>query len=189
MDPFSFIAKLIGATARVGGAIALAAAVVFFGRRVGVGFFVDVNESIYQAIVIAGLIGACIVVVELVIVGGKGIRWIGSKVSGGLAAMAERRNERRTALKNMAALTPQFAMTLRFLKSQNLKRFPAEADNSLLFQMRQAFLLKTDDPNLTAYSTQTYYLVPDYVWDAIESYLKDLPVPPVAPWVQLPDRW
>ena len=166
--------------------MALAAISVYAGRRAGIGFFVRLNESIFQGIMIAGLVGACIVVVDLVIVVGRGSRWISSKISGHLAVMAEHRNERRSALKNMAVLTPEFALTLRFLKSQGLKRFRAEADSSLLFQMRQAFLLKTDDPNLTAYSIQTYYLVPDYVWNAIDVYLKDMQPPPVAPWLRLP---
>jgi hypothetical protein len=187
VDPLTFIAKLIGATARVGGAIALAAIVVYVGRRAGLGFFVGLNGSIYQGIEVAGLVGACIVAVELIIAAGKALRWIGRKLSAAIARQAERRNQRALALRNMEALTPPFALTLKFLKSQGLKRFPAQADNDLLFQMRQAFLLTTDDPNLTPYSTQTYYLVPDYVWDAIDTYASDIRPPPHAPWIRLPD--
>ncbi len=91
------------------------------------------------------------------------------------------------ALKNMAVLSPEFALALRYLKTNNAKRFLADADSSLLFRMRQAFLLKTDDPNLTAYSTQTYYVVPNYVWNAIDAHVKGVPAPPVAPWVRMPD--
>jgi hypothetical protein len=187
MDPLAFIGKVINATARVGGAIALAAIAVYLCRRAGVGFFVNLDKAVYQSIIMAGLVGACIVAVDLIIAIGKGMQWISRKLSARMAQGAERRNERRLALKNMAVLTPPFALALRYLKSQGLKRFPADADNPLLFQMRQAFLLTTDDPNLTPYSTQTYYVVPDYVWNAIDVYVKDLPPPPLAPWIKLPN--
>jgi len=187
LDPLTFVAKIIGTTARVGGAVALAAGTVVLGHRVGFSLFVNLNDSLYQGVVVAGLIGACVVAVELVILAGKGVRWIGSRIFERLAIWGDHRIEKKMALKNMMVLTPDFAQSLRFLKSQGMKRFPADADNPLLFQMRQSFLLKTDDPNLTMYSIRTYYLVPDYVWDAVDIYLKDFPPPPVAPWMHLPD--
>jgi len=38
--------------------------------------------------------------------------------------------------------------------------------------MTKAELLKIDDPNWSAYSTDTYYGVPDYVWNALGSRLR-----------------
>jgi hypothetical protein len=64
--------------------------------------------------------------------------------------------------------------------SNNWKRFPAPANNDLLYLMNQSFLLQIDDSNRTAYSVNTYYKVPDCVWDRIDS---NLPVPESPPWV------
>ena len=64
MDAFSFLAKLLGTSARVGAAIAFVAVAVYLGRRAGVNFFVDLNKTLFWTLVIAGLIGAAMVAVE-----------------------------------------------------------------------------------------------------------------------------
>jgi hypothetical protein len=76
------------AGAKVGGAFALAAIVLYVGRLAGVGFFVELNSSIYQGIEIAGLVGACMVAVELIIAAGKGLRWIARKLSAAITRRA-----------------------------------------------------------------------------------------------------
>ncbi len=191
VDPLSFVAKIIGVTARVGAVVALAAGAVYLARRAGIEFFVTLDQTTFVAIILAGLIGASAVAVELIIAIGKGIKWVGSWAARRLSASAERRTEKRTALDNMKVLTPEFAMVLRFLKSQNLKRFPAPGQNDLLYRMERAFLLKIDDPNWSAYAIQTYYAVPNYVWHTIDVYLDGMPVPPHPPWITPPDptRW
>jgi hypothetical protein len=182
MDPLSFIAKIVGVTARVGAIFAIAAGVVYVGRRSGIEFFVGLDLTLYQSIILAGIIGAGAVAVDLVVAVGKGILWLGSKIAASFSLAAERRREKRSALENMKVLTPEYALALRFLKSQGQRRFAADARNDLLHQMRNAGLIKIDDANWSLYSIQTYYVVPTYIWDAIDVYVEDLH-PAHAPWL------
>jgi hypothetical protein len=112
-----------------------------------------------------------------------GVRWASAKLQQRYVAWAVRKLRKREAmknLKNLDVLQPEFSATLRFLKAKNMKRFPAPANNHLLDEMSNSFLLEIDDPKLKVYSDNTYYKVPDYVWDRIDS---NLPVPESPPWV------
>jgi hypothetical protein len=187
LDLLSFLAKLIGTTARVGAAFALLAVVTYVCRKAGIDVFAALPDGFYQAIVVAGLLGAAIVLVELVIQVGKGLRQIGKWIAKKNRTRHRRAVERQTALKNMEVLTPEFALVLRYLKSNNNRRFYAKASNDLLYRMSKALLLKIDDPNWSAYSTETYYAVPKHVWNVIDRHLAALPPPPSPPWLRLPD--
>jgi hypothetical protein len=188
MDALTFVAKFIGGTARVGAGIAFAAIVVFFGRRYNVEFFGTLDSTIYQAIVVAGLIGGGLVFVDIIIAIGRFIRWASGKASGYFAKRSRQREKERVALRNMAALTPAFASTLKFLKLRGMKRFPASASNSFLGQMQRSLLLEIDDPNYSpVYSRQTYYAVPNYVWNAIDRSTRQVPEPPIEPWFEYDD--
>ena len=114
------------------------------------------------------------------------MRWLGLQLSEYyLPVYADRKIKRRTALKNMNALLQEYADVLRFVKSHNMKRFIAPANNTVLHQMHKACLLEIDDPNWSAFAITTYYVVPDYVWSAIELGLKAHPVPQLAPWAAM----
>jgi hypothetical protein len=177
---FSFLAKFIGATARVGATVALGALVIYALRQAGIGPFAALDGPTYQIIMSAGVIGFCGVVVDLLIAFGNGVRWAWAKLQQRYDAWAVRKLQKREAIKNLEVVQPDFSATLRFLKANNLKRFPAPANNDLLYLMNQSFLLQIDDSNWTAYSVNTYYKVPDCVWDRIDS---NLPVPESPPWV------
>ena len=181
MDPLTLISKVIEATGRVGAAFALAAGVVYVGRRSGVEFFTGLDSTVYQTVVLAGLDGAGTVAVELAIALWVRLR---AKAARSYTAFSQTRTRKRTAIKNMNALIPEYAEVLRFLKSNNAKRFPANADSQLLHLMQDACLLEIDDPNWSLYSVTTYYLVPDYVWNEIDARLKSYPVPQSAPWIR-----
>ena len=100
---FSFLAKFIGAPARVSAPFALAALVISALRRAGIELFAASDILAYQIIILAGFIGFCEGVVA--------------------------------------------------------------------------------DPNWTpAFYANTYYEVPDYVWEVIDIY-SNLPVPKSPPWV------
>jgi hypothetical protein len=187
LDLLSFLAKLIGTTARVGAAFALLAAVTYVCRKAGIDVFAALPDGLYQAIVVAGLLGAAIVLVEFVIQVGRGLRQIGKWIAKKNRTRRRHAVERQTAIKNMEVLTPEFALVLRYLKSNNVKRFCAKANNDLLYRMSRAFLLKIDDPNWSAYSVETFYAVPEYVWNVIDRHLAELPSPPNPPWIRLPD--
>jgi hypothetical protein len=64
MDMLAFVAKTIGATARVGAAVALGALLVAILRGMKVEPLASIDKSIYGAIIAAGIIGFCTVVVE-----------------------------------------------------------------------------------------------------------------------------
>jgi len=175
LNPLAFIARFIGVTARVGATVALAALILWIGRSTRVGFFVKLDPVIFQSIVVAGIVGACGVVVEV----GRNI-WLLTSAS--LPLYLEHRNSKRAALKNMAALTREQADVLRFLKAKNTRRFRASNYNRLLTEMIRACLLTVDDPNWSLYLIDTYYIVPEYVWKLIDERLKNHPVPAHAPW-------
>ena len=84
------------------------------------------------------------------------------------------------AMKNLEVLPRDFSATLRYLKAKNMKRFPKQANNDLLCVMSKSFLLEIDD---RLYSSNTYYEVPDCVWEKIERIDSNLPVPKSPPWV------
>ena len=56
MDPLTLIAKLLGATWKVGAAMAVVASVIFYGRQEGISIFVNLNDGLFQTIIVAGLI-------------------------------------------------------------------------------------------------------------------------------------
>jgi hypothetical protein len=170
---FSFLAKFIGAPARVSAPFALAALVICALRRAGVELFVASDVLAYQILISAGVIGFCVCVVE-------GVRWAWAKLQRRYNAWAVRKLHRREAMKNLEALPPEFSDALRFLKAKNIKRFPEQANNGLLCEMSKAFLLEIND---RLYSGNTYYEVPDCVWEKIDRIDSNLPVPKSPPWV------
>jgi hypothetical protein len=166
MDALGFLAKLIGTTARIGGAVALAALVLFIFRRSGVEPFTTLDPAVYGITIVAGIIGGCVVVVEFFVVFGK---WSGAKIQAHLKTSADAKIKRDTALKNMQSISEEYIVVLLFLKGNNWKRFPAPTRNLLLFYMMKAFLLERDDPSYVVNSVTTYYMVPDYVWERIDA--------------------
>jgi hypothetical protein len=179
MDALGFLAKLIGTTARIGVVIFLAALVLLILRRSGFEPVTTLDPAVYSIAIVAGIIGGCVVVVEVLIVFGK---WLRDKVQEHLKNSADIKIRRDTALKNMQTLLDEYLVVLLFLKRNNWKRFPAPADNSLLFLMRKAFLLEIDDPNYSFYSITTYYVVPDYVWERIDALAVGRAAPQSPPW-------
>jgi hypothetical protein len=175
VDLLAFISKLLGVTGKVGAAAAAVAAVIYYSRQQGISIFFNLNDKLFQTIIVAGLIGAAIVATDLLVAFARFLRLLVSGIS-----------QHKTALKNMQSLTSEFAEVLRFLKSNNVKRFIAPNDNALLSEMRMAGLLIQDDPDWTVYARTTYYLVPDYVWNEIDNSLKDFPLPPSQPWLRHP---
>jgi hypothetical protein len=176
VDPLAFISKLLGITWKVGAAIAAVAAVIYYGRQQGISIFFNLNDKLFKTIIVAGLIGAVIVSIDLLVAFARLVLLLVSRI------LQHKAN--KTALKNMQSLTREFAEVLRFLKSNNAKRFIAPNDNALLSEMQMAGLLIQDDPDWTVYARTTYYLVPEYVWNEIDNVLKDFPLPPSQPWLR-----
>jgi hypothetical protein len=71
---------LLGCLRELGAIFAIAAGVVYLGRRAGIECFVGLDLTLYQSIILAGIIGAGAVAVDLVVAVGKGILWIGSNL-------------------------------------------------------------------------------------------------------------
>lgn len=179
MDPLSFVAKLLGATARVGAVVALAALILYAGRREGVEFFTKLDPVLFQSVIVAGIIGGSAVVIDILKT--LGTVFLTIVFEGWLPDNLERRNSKRIALANMNALPPAYADVLRFLKSHNQKRVPA--NGSLLLELMEKHHLLTKDFN---YSISTHYVVPDYVWNLIDERLKNHPPPKFPPWMPPP---
>jgi hypothetical protein len=140
---FSFLAKFIGAPARVGAPFALAALVIYALRRAGIELFVASDVLAYQILISAGVIGFCVCVVE-------GVRWAWAKLQQRYDAWAVRKLHNREAMKNLEVLPPEFSNVLHFLKAKNMKRFPAQANDGLLCEMTKSFLLEINETPYTA---------------------------------------
>src|SRR6266446_487652 len=181
MDALGFLAKLIGTTARIGGAVALAALVLFILRRSGVEPFTTLDPAVYGITIVAGIIGGCVVVVEFFVVFGK---WSGAKIQAHLKASAEAKMKRKTALKNMLSMPDEYIGVLLFLKGNNWKRFLAPTNSLLLIYMMKAFLLERDDPSYGVSSITTYYTVPDYVWERVDPLAGGRVIPQEPPWIE-----
>ncbi|MGA7384629.1 MAG: hypothetical protein WBW81_08080 [Methylocella sp.] len=187
MEPLTFIAKMIGGTARIGAAVAIGAGLLVILRWMKVEPFISIEASTYGTILIAGIIGAGIVVVELIIAIWVGVKRLWSFQMAYLSAKAKNRQKQETALKNLQAAPAAFVETLRFLKAKNSKRFaaPSPRTNDLLHRMEQSFLIEIDDPNYGWNVFETYYRVPDDVWDWMErnepTYQR-VPLAKSAPW-------
>src|SRR5262249_39648789 len=91
--------------------------------------------------------------------------------------------EKESALKNMKALPPRYADALRYAKANNLKRFAANPRSELLSDMCGAFLLQRDNPSAHLNAALGYFVVPNYVWNAIDN-IEARPIPQTAPWAQ-----
>jgi hypothetical protein len=175
----SFIAKFIGAPARVGAAagatVALSALVIRAARWEGVEPFAAFDVRTYQCIMSAGVFGFS----GVVVIGGlAGLRRVWAKLQQWYRARALRKLHNHEAVKNLEVPQPEFSATLRFLKAKNTKRFRAQANNDLLREMSQSFLLEIDDR--LYFGNNQYYEVRDCVWDRIDS---NLPPPKSPPWV------
>lgn len=186
MDALSFIAK-IGVTARVGAVFTLGAVALYALQRFHVEPFTNVDSTVYTTILILGVIGGCAVVIDLVISIWKGATWLVLRLLEWRARKAEYRRKKTTALKNLCAMHAEFVDVLLFLRQHNMRRFPADADNHILYPMQQALLLEIDDQNWSANSIITYYVVPDYVWDGFGQLGVKRPVPLAPPWKPNPD--
>jgi hypothetical protein len=153
----------------------------------------SIDKSTYGTIVAAGIIGAATVAVEFVIVIGGVVKQVIIHIGiPHLATKFERRQNRKTALRNLQTPRPEFVTTLRYLKAHNLKRFPAPAPwrNHPLQNMVQSFVIEIDDPNYKHRAADTYYSVPDCVWKWLEHVEPDYASTPVLedpPW-QYPTR-
>lgn len=186
LEPLSFIAKMIGVTARVGGAFALAALAVYWLRNGGVEPFAGLDAGIYQIVVVGGLIGAGTVGVELLVHIWKGCVWLCARVAANIAASKARHERKELSLKNLHVLTREQADALFFMRRNNLRRFPGRTDNRLLFQLWQACLLEIDDANFSVYSGETYFTIPQHIWDLLEEVARQwgTPIPSTPPWIQ-----
>jgi hypothetical protein len=160
--------------------VALGALVVALLRGMNVEPLASIDRSTYGAIFAAGILGACAVVVEFLIVAGGVVKKLLLQV------VIPLWGARRTALKNLQTPRPAFVPALRYLKAKNQRRFSAAAPerNALLRDMVQSFLIEIDNQNYEAFG-DAYYKVPNYVWKRLEAFewgYQSTPVPEEPPW-------
>jgi hypothetical protein len=124
MDTLAFLAKMIGATARVGAAVALGALLVSILRWMNVEPLASIDKSTYGAIVASGIIGACTVVVELMIAIGGVVQQVISQVAAPLVvAKIQRRRNRKAALKNLQTPRPEVCSNIALFESEQSESF------------------------------------------------------------------
>jgi hypothetical protein len=135
------------------------------------------------------LVGAAIVVVEVVLAVGRAAKWLWTKDAARRGRQAKKQVIRDTARENFKVADPNSIMALRFLKAQNIRRFPAEARNTLLTQMCAALFLERDPETYKSGRRECYYIVPDHIWDQIEQMeitkgIEHDVIPVVPPWIE-----
>ncbi len=74
MDPITLIEKVAGAAVPVGLALALAGSVLFVLRLMQIDFAKNLDPTIYEIVVVAGIVGACNVVSALLFAAGRWLR-------------------------------------------------------------------------------------------------------------------
>ena len=150
MHALSFISKLVSGTARVGAAFAVVGGTAYIGRRMGLEFLCQSGPN--------PLSGHCLGGPRW---GGHDCRRVGhcpvqSCSVGGVEnqrGIIRNRQSPRTETQEGSHARVR-ANVLRFLKSQNAKRFPGPTDSILLNSMVRAHLLMIDDPNWSFYFDQ-----------------------------------
>jgi hypothetical protein len=181
MEALAFIAKFFDSTWKVGLPFAIAASIIFAFRLAHIEPFASLDQSFWGVIAVAGVVGFCLAIVEAFI-------WVSLIVNPKITARGERGAKRRNAINNLSAITVEQAQALLFIKRNNMQRFLGPCLNILLHQLNAADLIDIGDKNITENSTNTYYLVPDYVWNAIEDRFGRPPTPERAPWLPTPEE-
>jgi hypothetical protein len=181
MEPLSFLAKFFDSSWKVGFAFAIGVSITFALRLARIEPFASLDPSWFSVLAVAGVIGLSFTLVE-------GLILISQNLKSKNMEWGRGRARRRNAIKNLDTMTQEQALALLFLRRNNMKRFFGPCQNTLLLQLIWADLLTIDDPNFFQMSTNTYYLVPDYVWDQIDSRLDGLPTPAHAPWLPTPEQ-
>lgn len=185
MEALTFIAKIFDARARVGAAIAFGAGALFALQHSKVEPFASLGPSTAATIFIAGIIGAFVVLVDLLIVLWGIALSLGSRLRSWYVEYATRNKNRQIALKNFDSMSSEFGDVLVFLKRRKTARFYAQAHHRTLCLMRESSLLEIDDPSWDGYSDMTYFRVPDYIWQRIDEIdKKDRSVPNGFPWLE-----
>lgn len=165
-DPVSLIIKALDATSRVGFALAILGAVVYAGRRAGIAEFTALEPTIHHPVIVAGMFGACLTTASLVYGAKSPVAWIWSSLSDGRKTKRLAKLRKSTALKNVEMLPPQYVQFLCLAKASNNQRFFGVVDGSYA-SLIDACLIEIDDPFYDEHSFETWYKIPDYVWDKI----------------------
>ena len=184
MNILDLIGKFIGVSARVGGVFALAAVSIYAGKQHGVKPFATLDPVVYQAVMVLGVVGLCAVFVEVGLAAWKGVGRITEKVRKHLNHRRAVQLKQETGLKNLASLSPEQMLSLFWLKKGGVQRFQDSANNPVLMQMVNAFLLEIDDPGYNWKSTTTYFRVPSHIWTVLDNApdLGTVRLPPDPPW-------
>jgi hypothetical protein len=185
MEPLSFLAKFFSSTWKVGLAFAIAAAIIFACRLARVEPFESLDQSLWGVIAVAGVVGFCLAFVEAA---RSATIFVSRKATSIITDYRGLHARKRNALKNLNAITEEQAKALLYLRRNEINRFYGPCQNELLGQLKKADLITIDDPSITYLSQNTYYLIPNYVWDAIEDLLAELPTPAYAPWLPSPEE-
>lgn len=188
MDFPQFFTKLFSTSRSLGLSLAVAAYTSLFFRHENIWPWTLISDPNAEYIVVAGTCGAAAFVLSVLtsvwnwataLAGKVHSRWLRQKKA----------NERRAVgLKNLQSMYPVYADTLYYLLCNGIKRFPEKTRNRVLNNMWVACLLERDDPPHEIYGiTETYYVVPDYIWDQAETIFSgyNSPLPSSPPWDDL----
>jgi hypothetical protein len=169
LDQLSFFAKFVDVPKRVGAGLALAGLLLYLGQLAGIGFVIGLDPTLRQSVILAGLIGGCLLIAD-------GMIAMYAFRAMSVAATAHR----KLVSERLWALAPEHAATLKYLKHNGLTASPAQSDNLLLLQMVQLGFLQMHH----AAGGISYYKVPDFIQKEIgEEFYKDIPVPEYQPWM------
>jgi hypothetical protein len=107
-----FLIKVLTLPSRVGGSVALAALALYLLRASGIEPFSSFDATLYRYIVVAGLLGAVVSIVEVLLIT---LRGTGNLIMQTLSKWQVYQARRKQAQKSMGALPPEYADVLWYL--------------------------------------------------------------------------
>jgi hypothetical protein len=168
MGFLEFLSAILALPSRIGAGVALGALSLYLLRKAGFEPFSSFDPALYRGIVVVGLIGAAISVVEgaLIIVRGT---------TNLIASAASRwqisQSRRKLAKRSMDALqNSEYAGVLWYLGTTQIRSFAAKSNGTLYVMVEIECLLDRYEPAV-GIPMHACYRVPRYVWRQIEKRL------------------
>ena len=188
VDILGLLGKFFGASWKIGAAFALLAVCVFGAHQYKIEPFaaLDKSASLYQAIMVAGLLGATVVFIEIVKRAWEGIVWLGQRFQRKRQERKKSDERRERGLKNLAVAPVAHREALDYIKQKDMRRIYAARSNMVLHEMWQTDLLEADDPK-SMNARHVHFVVPDHIWEAIQESSR--PPPSKPPWEPSSTEW
>ncbi len=184
------VSTLLKISGRLGFSFAAMALALYVLRLYEVAPFKDIPDSAVHAIALTGLWGAVVAILDAAIAFGS---WVSKGVGRKLRSNKEKYDRSIAGLNNLLNGYSEYMDVVAFLYLKRTKRFTGKRNNRLLMQMVSTCILEVDDPPNNSFPRDTFYVVPDHIWEFLakhEAELKQRKFSISPPWKNHdPDSW